>query len=233
MKRDNERFEIDTKKILTEIWKNMAIILLSGLAAALAAMLLSVTLLPRQYESTTKMYVLAKQESGTVTNGDMEASTALTRDYQELIQSRTVIEQVIVKLQLDIEYEDLLKKLTILAPSETRVIYITVSDEDPYLAAEIADEVREVSAQHIQKVMSTQSVNVVDYANIPDTPAGVGSVKYALLADIVAVFLVLVTVTVKGLVNDKIKSTEDVERYLNISTLGMIPAINKKIGKKK
>lgn len=228
MKRENEKFEVDLKKIVEEIRKNLLIIFLIGIIGALATMFLTTVFLPVKYESTTKMYVLAKQESGTVTNGDMEASAALTQDYQELIKSRTVIEQVISELNLDIEYEDFLKKLTVLAPTETRVIYITVSDEDPYNAAEIADKVREVSADHIQNVMNTESVNTVDYANIPINPEGGGSVKYGILGGAAGWIIALAVVVAIGILNDKITGSEDVERYLNISTLGTIPAVNKR-----
>ena len=57
----NEKIEMDMKKLLGEVWNNMAVIVLFGVTVALAAMLITQLFLPKNYESTTKMYVLAKQ----------------------------------------------------------------------------------------------------------------------------------------------------------------------------
>lgn len=219
----NEKIEMDMKKLLGEVWNNMAVIVLFGVTVALAAMLITQLFLPKNYESTTKMYVLAKQESGVVTNGDMEASTALTRDYQELIRSRTVIEQVIAEKNLNIEYEDFLDKLLILTPTDTRVIYITVSDEDPYRAAEIADAVRTAAAEHIQQVMNTESVNTVEMANIPSVPEGPSTMKNSALAGVLGIIFALAIVFLHSMMDDTIKNQSDVEKYLELSILGNIP----------
>ena len=219
----NEKIEMDMKKLLGEVWNNMAVIVLFGVTVALAAMLITQLFLPKNYESTTKMYVLAKQESGVVTNGDMEASTALTRDYQELIRNRTVIEQVIAEKNLNIEYEDFLDKLLILTPTDTRVIYITVSDEDPYRAAEIADAVRTAAAENIQQVMNTESVNTVEMANIPSVPEGPSTMKNGALAGVLGIIFALAIVFLHSMMDDTIKNQSDVEKYLELSILGNIP----------
>ena len=46
--------------------------------------------------------VLNKQDSNTLTSADMQTSTQLTKDYAELIKSRTVLEGVIAQLNLNI-----------------------------------------------------------------------------------------------------------------------------------
>ena len=51
------------------------------------------------------MYVLAKQNNDTLTSADMQTSTLLTKDYAEMIQSRTVTEAVIAQLGLDMTHE--------------------------------------------------------------------------------------------------------------------------------
>lgn len=88
------------------------------------------------------MYVLSKQDSSnTVTSGDLQASSLLTKDYAELIQSRQVVETVIAQLNLDLTYEQFLKKLTVTTQNDTRILSITVKDEDPYMASQIADAI--------------------------------------------------------------------------------------------
>lgn len=228
MKSKKIRMELDIKKLGQEVIYNIWRIILAGVFFALCMMTVSELLLPEQYESTTKMYVLAKQSETAVTNGDMEASTALTKDYAELIRSRTVMEKVILQENMNLTYEELLKQVTVVTPVETRIISITVLDTDPYEAARLANAIRDVAAEHIKEVMNTESVNVVDKANIPMTPQGPGTMVFGLIGGIVGVFLALLAVLGAYLLDDTIKSSEDIENYLGIGTLGVIPKTRKK-----
>ena len=97
----------------------------------------------------------------------MQTSTQLTKDYAELIKSRTVLEGVIAQLNLNITYQQLLGKLTVDTSTDSRIVTIIVSDEDPYTASEMANAIRDMAAEHIQSVMDIEAVNVVDSANIP------------------------------------------------------------------
>ena len=72
----------------------------------------------------------------------MQLGTQLTKDYAELINSRYVLEAVIQELGLNMEYKDLLKKIDVTTPSDTRIVSITVEDHDPVQALNIANSVK-------------------------------------------------------------------------------------------
>ena len=83
------------------------------------------------------MCVLAKQNNDTLTSADMHTSTLLTKDYAEMIQSRTVTEAVVAQLGLDMTHEQLVNKIfRINTMTDTRIITISVLDKDPYMARE-------------------------------------------------------------------------------------------------
>ena len=96
------------------------------------------------------MYVLSKQDNNTLTQQDMQTSLSLTKDYAELIKSRTVTEGVIAQLNLDLTHEELLKKMAVDSATDTRILSITVTDADPYEACKIANAIRDVAANHIK-----------------------------------------------------------------------------------
>ena len=182
-------------------------------------------------ESTTKIVVLSKQDSSTLTNQDIQTSTSLTKDYAELIKSRTVTEGVIAQLKLDMTHEKLLKKLSVDTPTDTRVVSITVTDTDPYTAAEIANAVRDIASKHIQQVMDIKAVNVVETANIPDEPSSPSVPKNGVIGGLLGILLAAAVVLIVYLTNDTVKTPEDVEKYLGLSVLGTIP-YSSKMGKK-
>lgn len=105
---------------------------------------------------------------------------------------------------------------------------ISVLDESPYMAMRIADEVRDAAADQIQKVMATEAVNVVDEANLPDRQARPNLVKTGVLAGIFGVLAAAVAVLFVHTADDTIKNREDVERYLKVGTLGIIPLLGGK-----
>ena len=186
-----------------------------------------------KYESTTKIMVLNKQDNNTLTSADMQTSTQLTKDYAELIQSRTVLEGVIAQLNLDMTYKEMLQKVSVETSSDSRIVSISVTDEDPYTASEIANAVRDMAAEHIQSVMDIEAVNVVDTANIPNEKASPSLAKNGVIGGLLGVIIAMAAVIIIYLTNDTIKVEEDVERYLGLSVLGSIPFSEKESRSKK
>lgn len=220
---NNDEIEIDLGEIFHLILSKLGIIILSGIILGVVSIIGSMLFITPQYESTTKMVVLNKQDSNTLTSQDMQTSSQLTKDYAELIKSRTVIEGVIAQMNLDMTYEELLKKVTVETPADTRIVSIIVRDEDPYTASQIANSIRDMAAEHIQAVMDIKAVNVVDTANIPSEKASPSLAKNGVIGGLLGVIIAMGIVIVVFLTNDTVKTEDDVERYLGLSVLGNIP----------
>lgn len=215
--------EVDLLDFGGVLLRKLPVLIVAGVIVALAAWIGTRLWITPQYTSTTKMYVLAKQDSATLTNNDMQTSTMLTKDYTEIVKTRTVVESVITQLDLKVRYEQLLSRISVYTPDDTRMIYITVTDEDPYLAADIADAVREAAAIHIQQVMKIEAVNVADEANIPDRPSYPNEKKNGLIAGGIGVSAAFFIILIWYLTDDTVKTAADIEKYLCISTLGVLP----------
>ena len=220
---DNTDIEIDVLELFHVLLNKFWIILLAGIIAALAFVGGTILFITPQYQSTTKMYVLSKQDNNTITQQDMQTSLSLTKDYAELIKSRTVTEGVITHLNLDKTHEELLKKMTVDSATDTRILSISVRDADPYVACEIANAIRDVAANHIKNVMDIDAVNVVETANIPEQKVSPSISKNGVIGGLVGVLIAAAVILISYLSNDTIKTQEDVERYLKLSTLGTIP----------
>lgn len=216
---------IDLIEIISLLFSRIGVILLAGvigMALAIAGTKIFITPL---YQSTTKMYILTKQSGTAVTSQDLQLSAVITKDYEELIKSRTVLDKVIEELGVEMSYGQLLGKLTISNTSDTRIITIGISDPDPYMASQIADAVRDVSAEHIQKVMEVEAVNVVDKADIPTAPASPDIRRNAMVGGAAGGALAVGVILLLYMLNDTVCTAEDVERYLQMSTLGSIPMV--------
>lgn len=231
IKVDNRRensneFDIDLLEIIQVLFSRFWLILGTAFLGALICFIISKFVMTPYYESTTKIYILNKTDDTAVTYTDVQMGTQLTKDYAELINSRYVLEKVIGQLSLvDMEYEDLMKKVSVDTPVDTRVIAITVENTQPRLAMDIANCIREVAGEHIQNVMDIEAVNVVETANMPAEKAGPSVVKWTLIGGVAGGFIVCAVILVIFLLDDTIKTSEDIEKYLGLSTLALIPAM--------
>lgn len=232
---DNADIEIDVLELLHVLLNKFWIILLTGIVGGLSFIAVTILFITPQYRSTTKMYVLNQQDNNTLTQQDMQTSLSLTKDYAELIKSRTVTEGVITQLDLELTHEELLNKMAIDSATDTRILSITIEDADPYEACKIANAIRDVAANHIKNVMNIDAVNVVEPANIPEQKSSPSISKNGIIGGLLGALLAIAIILIAYLSNDTIKTQEDVERYLGLSILGTIPLTenNRKQKKKK
>ena len=230
---NNDEIEIDLGEVFHLVISKLGVIILSGILLGVLSIIGTMLFITPKYESTTKIMVLNKQDNNTLTSADMQTSTQLTKDYAELIQSRTVLEGVIAQLNLDMTYKEMLNKVSVETSSDSRIVSISVTDEDPYTASEIANAVRDMAAEHIQSVMDIEAVNLVDTANIPNEKASPSLAKNGVIGGLLGVIIAMAAVIIIYLTNDTIKVEEDVERYLGLSVLGSIPFSEKESRSKK
>jgi capsular polysaccharide biosynthesis protein len=149
--------------------------------------------------------------------------SALSSDYLQLIQTRPVLEKVIAELGLDMSVDELKGKITATKQGDSRIISISVVDESPVVAKRIADAVAKAAAEQIYTVMDAELVNIVQPGNVPEEPSSPAVMKNTAIVFIIAVFAVCAVIIIRNIVDDTIKTSEDVEKYLGISVIGSIP----------
>ena len=229
MQNTDDVIEIDLKEIFGVLWNKAWLILLCGIIAGALGFCYSHFMITPQYQSTTKVYILSKQNEGNVTYTDLQMGTQLTKDYKVLITSRDVLENVIENCELDEKYKSLADRVTVENISDTRIIAITVEDPDPVMAQTLANEIRDVAADHIKDVMDIEAVNVAEEANLPENPSSPSVMKWTALGIMAGVCLCAGVILLRFLLDDTIKTSEDVERYLGLSTLAMIPIMEDEV----
>lgn len=229
--------EIDLQELLGLLIHWLWLIVLCGILAGATGFLLSRFVVTPMYQSTTKVYILNKQDNSTLTYSDVQLGTQLTKDYAQLIKGRYVLEQVITTCGLTEGYNAFADRVSVETLTDTRIIAITVEDEDPVMAQFIANEIRKVASEHIKNVMDIQAVNVAEEANLPEGPSSPSIMKWTAVGMLLGIFLCAMVLVIRFLMDDTIKTSDDIEKYLGLSTLAMIPVMETeekhKHGKKK
>lgn len=218
----NEEIEIDLKELFYMLFSKIWIIILAAALGLGIAAGYTVTFVQPVYSSTSTLYVLTKSTSIT-SLADIQMGSSLTQDYMVFITSRPVAEKVITELGLDMSYNEFVSNITVENPSNTRFLNVTVRNEDAYMAKTIVDKLTDVSANRMAEIMETPAPNVMDYGHIAENPISPNVTKNAVIGALLGFVLSAGCLVVLYLMNDAIQTTEDVEKYLGMNTLGLIP----------
>ena len=233
----NDEVEIDLREIFLLLFSKLAVILLVAFLGALIAFTYTRFMIPKTYTSKTQIYVMNNTSTNNdttskVTAQDLQSSNYLTKDYTILCKSTPVLEKVIDELKLDATPGMLSSMISVSTPQDTRILTIAVTDTDPWMAKSIADSVREAAKVQIVAVTNVESVNDVEPANLPTSPVGPNMKLNVIIGFMLGAFLSCAIIVIRFMLDDTIKTLDDVERYLDASVLGSIP-LNETEAKKK
>ncbi len=226
---ENQAVEIDVFAMLKTLWKRKFSIVLVALVFAIAAFGYSAFLAKKEYQSTSRIYVVSRQnqDNNALTNSDLQAGSYLVKDYREIILSQNVLSQAIEELKLDMTPAELSKKISVSVPTDTRILSITAKDGDPKEAARIANGLRNVAAEKIIAVTKVSDVTTLDEAEVPQTPSSPNIRRNVLLGFIAGAGLMVVLMVVVEVLDDRVKRPEDVEELMGLTLLGVVPDIKK------
>lgn len=228
-----EEVEVDIKELIMILLKKAWLIIIVTIFTAIIAFTISKFRIAPQYESTTKLYLVANSDNQTVTYSDLQVGSQLTNDYMSLIKSRPVLEDAISDLKLDITTKQLVDLINVSNPANTRIIEITVKYNNPNTAKKIADKIRESSADHIENIMELEKINVVEEGNIPIEKIAPNIMQNTLIGGILGTIVAILVILIVYFLNDTIKTPEDVERYLGLSVLAIIPIQEDEVASKR
>ena len=226
---ENQAVEIDVFATLKVLWKRKFSIILVALVFAIAAFGYSAFLAKKEYQSTSRIYVVSRQnqDNNALTNSDLQAGSYLVKDYREIILSQNVLTQAIEELKLDMTPAELSKKISVSVPTDTRILSITAKDGNPKEAARIANGLRNVAAEKIIAVTKVSDVTTLDEAEVPQSPSSPNIRRNVLLGFIAGAGLMVVLMVVVEVLDDRVKRPEDIEELMGLTLLGIVPDIKK------
>lgn len=175
------------------------------------------------YQSTAKLYVVSASSDSVVNLQDLNLGSSLTKDYEDLILSYPVLDQVIDKMGLNMNSADLAKMISLENPTDTRVLKITVTSTDKQQACDIANTLADISVDYLPDTMSTNAPNIAQVARVADQKVGPSYLKYTAIGAILGALIYCIIIIIGYLMDDTIHSADDLEKYFGIVPLTVIP----------
>lgn len=215
--------EVDIKSLLRHILSKMHIILLLVVLTVGAGEFYTICLQTPKYRSTTQVVLINDNTGSQLTVNDVQISNNLVTTYAEIVKSSNVLQQSIDNLHLDMDVNTLRKKLSVTTTTNTQLITINVSDENPEQAQKIAAEIAETFKKEVKSIYKIDNVQVVDQASYPEKPYNVNVLRQTIYYLIAGIALGLGTAIAMYYLDTTVKSQDEVENKLGIAVIGTIP----------
>lgn len=117
------------------------------------------------YESSSRIVVNQTQNTNqTITNTDIQTNLNLINTYQSIIKEPIILEDVISETGINLSIEELSRKISVQTESNSLVFGVSVKDESPYTAAELANAVATSFESKIGEILDVQSVTILSEA---------------------------------------------------------------------
>lgn len=220
---NNEEVTIDLAEVFGLIWSQKVIVLLVTVFCALITFIFTSLFVTPMYTSETSILILSRQDQNTLTSSDLQTATQLTADYIQLVTTRPVLEEAISKSGADLTVSQLKSHVTVENQTNTRILQISVSNPDPTMARKLANALRKSVSARITQVMNIDAVNTVETASLPTSPSSPNVKRNVIIGALIGMLLTIIILVVRYLLDDTVKTADDVEKYTGLTVLGTIP----------
>lgn len=208
---DNARNELKIEELMKVYIAHIQLIILPAVAGALFLYILASYIVAPRYVSSIKFGVYTRPEQQINPVGNIQADTLLVQDYAAVIKSRKVAERVIEELQLFHDGSPMdpsvLQGDVIVDPGDgtSRMIDVSIVSNDPFLAADIANQYGESSLDVINEMYTVDNIRVVDEANIPLMKYSPNVMRFVILGIALGAIAGCAVLTVLFMIENKIR----------------------------
>jgi capsular polysaccharide biosynthesis protein len=201
------------------------IVLLAALLTAGSAYLWS-RAQPPEYKATARLLVRADS----LDFGRLQASKQVLASFSERIRSENTAFPVVEKLKLDLNPYDVLSNLSVSSDQNQLTIQIDATNRDPQVAADIANGFADEFVLEIEESNAVQlredqvRVEVIQRAG-PGAQTAPNTRINTIAGAVFGVLLGGIIVLLFELLDDTIKTRDDIERYVGreMLFLGQVP----------
>lgn len=215
-------FEIDLVELMYRLLEKMHWIILAAVIGAIAMGVYTYRIVTPTYQATSKLYILSNKDT-VVDLTALNTGSKLARDYMEVFSVWEVHNMVLQDLGLKYTESQVSKMVSVRNPSDTRMLYITCTSTSAKEAADLANSYAEVSREFISLKMGTEKPEIFEQAREPSRPSAPNNIRNIIMGILVGAIAAMMVIVIQFITDDRIRTTDSIEKHLHIPTLGMMP----------
>ena len=217
--------EINIRDFLNYLKKYVLVIVAVALVLIIGVFIYDKSIKKPLYTTYTTIILTKSNETQTgttITQNDILLNQKLVETYSKIIKSKLVLEQVISETGVTYTAEELSENVNVEAYENTEMLKISVTDQDPELAASIANSIAQVFSGEIAKIYQINNISVVDVAVTPEEVSNNTLKRDLLLALFVSIFGTIGVVFVVYYFDDTVKLTDDLEEEIGMPVVAKV-----------
>lgn len=231
--------ELDLKELFFMFWNKKLEIILITLMFVAVGIGYSYFFVKPEYTSTTSLVLAQSSSSGQTGDGaisatDLTMNSKLVSTYSELIKRKAILGQVCENLNIpDSNIQELRGKIKVNSAKNTEIIEISVTNKDPNIAATIANEIAKVFGEKIVEIYNISNVYLLDRAEANAVPSNINHMKDVVIFAFIGLVIAAVYVLIANMLDNTIKTEQDVEATTELLVLSSIPNYDVEIKSKR
>ncbi len=226
--KNKEYYTIDWVHIFKSLWQRIWIIILAGILVAAIGFGVSAFTVSPTYSSSIMLYVnnssfALGNTSFSISYSEITAAQSLVKTYGEILDNRTTLERVIEKADVDYSAKQLSSMIVSGPSNDTEIMKVTVTCQNPYEAAKIANCIGEVLPIRISEIIDGASMGVVDYATVNLAKVAPNITNYTALGLVLGMLLSSMVLAAFAIVDNTIHDEEYILRTYDYPILAKVP----------
>lgn len=222
--------ELDLKELFNIFWERKVEIVLIIIIAIVVGAVYSFLIVEPKYTSYTTVLLTQgtgkeqNETSSSITQSDLTLNSNLVATYRDIITSKAVLQEVISDLDIQgLTEENLKSSITVNQKSATEILEIKVTNANPNYAEIIANKTTEVFSKKVGEIFKINNVYIVDKAEVSENPSNINHAKDIIIFAFIGVVLAMGYALLINMLDNTIKSEEDIEKITGLMVLASIP----------
>lgn len=220
-----EMEEIDLLELFRAILKHIKLIIVLCILFGVGGFFGTKLLITPTYTASTSIYLTPQiSDSGSLDYSSQMANSLLVTNVVNLLTQNNVMSEVAKDVGL--ENADAVKKfVSVTNKQDTQIVTVTATTTDPKLSKDIANGTVNTFIKTMQKNLNVRNIEVVDKAKLSYVPSGPSVKKNTMMATIVGFVLGCGYAVLKFLLDNRLRTKEEAEKYLGVPVFCEIPEL--------
>lgn len=226
---------MELKLLMSMLRKRLWIIVVFVIVCTLGTGYYSMYYMTPIYEASTTLIVtksnLDREGKPALDMNEINSNIMLINSYKVIVSSATIMDKVVQSYpELKVSSEDLMERIKVVTTQNSQIITLEMRDPSYEHAMQIVNAVSQVFKSEIPRIMKVDNISILDTAKPKTSPEAVSPnmLLNSVIALVASFMLAIGVVLIKEYLNDTVENEQDVERYLELTTLGSIRKIKKK-----
>jgi capsular polysaccharide biosynthesis protein len=232
---NQEEEGISLQDLFKVIWNNkILIVFVTAWVVVIGVLYTFIAVTPKYTAHASVMIQVSVGEEVQSEQQALYVADRLRGTYQQFIVSNSVLSSVVEDLpELEgTSLSSIKNSISISSPDDALIIYISVQNESPLIAQEIVNQLIENSIALANDeendgenafIYLEDRLILLDEASLPSAPSSPNKMLNVVISIILGGIVALGVVFAKEFFNNKFKTSDELEKYLNVKVLASVP----------